>query len=99
MNIKINTVHFDADKNLLEFVEGRLEKLEKYDNKIVLAEVFLKFDKGQSKKDNKIVKIKLDIPGTELFAEKESKSFEESTDLVVDALIKQIKKYREKLRS
>lgn len=98
MNIKINSVHFDADKKLLDFVESKLNKIENIESNVVSAEVFLTYNKGQADKENKSVKIKIDIPGNELFAEKESKTFEEATDLVIDALKKQIKKYKEKQR-
>ena len=47
---------------------------------------------------NKITEIKIHVPGKELFAKKESKSFEESTDLCVEALRKQVKKHKEKTK-
>jgi len=96
MNIKINTMHFDADKKLTEFVENKLDKLQKFETNIVTADVFLTFNKAQADKENKIAKIKIDLPGTELFAEKGTKSFEESVDSVIEALKKQIMKYKEK---
>ena len=96
MNIKINTMHFDADKKLTDFVENKIDKLQKFETKIVSADVFLTFNKSQSDKENKIAKIKIDLPGTELFAEKGTKSFEESVDSVIEALKKQIMKYKEK---
>ena len=45
---------------------------------------------------NKVAEIRLEIPGNELFAKKQSKSFEESTDTAIDALIKQIAKVKKK---
>ena len=47
---------------------------------------------------NKITEIKLLVPGGDLFVKKQSKSFEESTDLAVEALRRQVKKYKEKKR-
>ncbi len=100
MNIKINTIQFDADAKLIEFVEGKISKLETLYDEIIGAEAFLKFDKSQKKHtENKAVKIIIEIKGNDLFAEKEAKSFEEATDNAVDALKRQIKKYKEKLRS
>ena len=97
MNIQIHSVKFDADKKLLEFVTGKVNKLSQYSDDIVSAEVFLRLDKDQEK-ENKLAEIKLEYPGGPLFAKKQSKSFEESTDLVIDALKKQITKQKEKKR-
>jgi putative sigma-54 modulation protein len=97
MNIQIHSVKFDADKKLLEFVTGKVNKLSQFSDDIVSAEIFLRLDKDQEK-ENKLAEIKLEYPGGPLFARKQSKSFEESTDLVVDALKKQITKQKERKR-
>jgi len=100
MDIKINTIQFDADATLLDFVEGRINKLETLFGEIISAEAFLTFDKSQKKHtENKTVKIILEVKGSDLFAEKDAKSFEEATDNAIDALKRQIKKHKEKIRS
>jgi len=98
MNIKIQSIHFDADSKLLEFIEGKIKKLLQFYDDIIGAEVFLRLEKVQDM-DNKIVEIKLFIPGNDVFAKKQTKTFEESTDECVEALRKQLKKHKEKLRS
>jgi len=40
----------------------------------------------------------LKIPGNDLFAKKQSDSFEESTDIAVEALRRQLKKHKEKIK-
>jgi len=97
MNIRINAVRFDADSKLLKFIEKKINKLARYFDEIINAEVFLKLE-NTSDLENKVVEIKLDIPGGDLFARKQSKSFEESTDIAVDALKQQLLKYKQKLR-
>lgn len=97
MNIKISSVHFDADKKLLEFIETRVSKLVKYYDEIIGAEVILRLEKSQDQ-ENKMAEIKLSIPGNDLFAKKQTKSFEESIDSVIEALRAQIVKHKEKLR-
>jgi len=97
MNITIKAIHFTADKRLEQFIENKLNKLKKYDDRILGANVFLKLVKKQEV-DNKITEIKLDIPGTDLFAKKQTDSFEKSTDTVVEALKKQLQKFKEKQR-
>jgi len=97
MNIRINAVRFDADIKLEQFIEKKVSKLSRYFDEIINAEVFLKLENTPDL-ENKVVEIKLDMPGNELFARKQSRSFEESTDIVVDALKQQILKHKEKLR-
>ena len=63
----------------------KLEKLTQFGEDIVNAEVYLRLDKDQER-ENKISEIKLELPGGPLFAKKQSKSFEESTDEAIDAL-------------
>ena len=95
MNIKIQSVHFAADKQLKEFISKKVEKLISIDDSIINADVYLKVDKPESY-DNKIVEIKLHSSFGEYFAKKQANSFEESTDLVSQALRKQILKHKEK---
>ena len=59
--------------------------------------MFLRLDKA-SNNENKIAEIRLNVPGSNLFAKKQSKSFEESTDIAVEALRRQVKKHKEKLK-
>ena len=90
-------MHFDADKKLVDFVNERVNKLGTYFDHIVSGEVHLKLGSA-SDNENKIAEIKINVPGRELFAKKHSKSFEESTDLCLDALKRQVQKHKEKLR-
>ena len=97
MNIRINAVRFDADSKLEQFIQKKVSKLSRYFDDITNAEVFLKLENTPDL-ENKVVELKVEIPGNELFARKQSKTFEESTDIVVDALKQQILKRKEKLR-
>lgn len=95
MKVKIQTLHFNADKNLEAFINERLDKLISRHTDIVLADVTLRLDKAQTM-ENKIAEIKLEVPGSNLFAKKQSKSFEEAADSAVEALQRQLIKYKEK---
>ncbi len=97
MEIKIQSIHFDADVKLLDFVEEKVGKLNTFFDNIIDSEVFLKIDKSDVK-ENKVAEIKLAIPGKDLFAKKQGKSFEEATDEAVEALRRQINKYKGKLK-
>jgi len=99
MKVKINSVHFNADKKLLEFVNKKVNKLDTFFDGIINAEITLKVLKPESAK-NKISELKLSIPTNGyLFAKKQADTFEEATDLAVDAIRKQLTKYKEKLKN
>jgi len=97
MNIRINAVRFDADSKLEQFIEKKVQKLAHYFDDIINAEVYLRLE-NTTDLENKVVEIRLDVPGSDLFARKQSKTFEESTDNAVGALKQQILKHKEKLR-
>lgn len=97
MNIQIHSLRFDADKKLLDFVTQKVTKLSTLSDDIVNAEVFLKLDNDEER-ENKVTEIKVEYPGGPLFARKQSKTFEEATDMVVAALKRQIVKQKSKLR-
>ena len=95
MNIKIHSIHFDADKKLLNFIDQKLKKLLLFYDGIIMAEVFLRLENVQDM-ENKITEIRLDIPGTDIFAKKQSRTFEEATDNAIEALKRQLLKYKKK---
>lgn len=97
MEMQIHSVHFDADKKLLNFIEAKVNKLLQYRDTILAADIFLRLDNVQDD-NNKIVEIKLDVPSKPLFAKKQSKTFEEATDNAVNALKRQITKQKDKQR-
>ncbi len=98
MNVKINSLHFKTDQKLDDFITNKVGKLYQLFDNINAAEVTLKVDKDEGR-ENKIAEIQLGVPGNGLYAKKQCKSFEEATDLAVDALRKQLIRHKEKLRS
>lgn len=96
MNTQIQTVHFDADSELIRHVNKRLFKLSGLHEKITAVEVFLKLDNMAHHIKDKIAEIKVIIPQYEFFAKHESKSFEESFDRAFDSLTTQIKRKKDK---
>jgi putative sigma-54 modulation protein len=95
MQVQVQSIHFDADQRLISFIEEKLSKLTQFHDRITFGEVFLRIDKSDVH-ENKIAEIKLSIPGKDLFARKQCRSFEEATDVAVDALKKQINKAKTK---
>ena len=99
MNITINTIHFNADKELKSFINSKLTKLTNYSDDILSAEVHLSLERSQTKNyDSKVSKIKVFVPGNELFAEKKAQTFEGATDSAITALKNQLIKRKEKFR-
>ncbi len=95
MDLQVHAIHFDADRKLVNFINTKVNKLEMFVDNIVAGEVFLKLDKD-NKDENKVAEIKISMPGKELFAKKQCRSFEEATDLACEALRKQVNKYKTK---
>lgn len=99
MEIIINSVHFTADKRLVDFVNKKVNKLDTFFDGIINAEVTLRVLKPETAR-NKISELKLSIPGNGyLFAKKQADTFEEATDLAIDAIRKQLGKFKEKLKN
>ncbi len=97
MDIKIHSIHFDADKRLLDFINNKVKKLIQFYDNIIGVEVFLRLEKDQGT-ENKLAEIRMDTPGSDILAKKKSKSFEESVDISIEAIKRQITKHKEKQR-
>lgn len=95
MNVQIQSVKFDADKRLVEFVNAKMTKLDRFAERSTGAEVILKLDKDHEK-GNKIATITLRMPGEDLVASHQARSFEEAVDEAIDALKHQLDKFKAK---
>jgi len=98
MKIRVQSIHFTADVKLLDFIQKKADKLDQFFDQIISGEVYLKLEKTDDEA-NKITEIKLLIPGNDLFAKEQCKTFEEATDKAVESLKRQLDKRKEKLRS
>jgi putative sigma-54 modulation protein len=97
MEVTISSIHFKADVKLEDFIREKTAKLGKLFDGVIGCDVILRVD-AASNNENKIAEIRVMIPGNDLFAKKQAKSFEEAIDNAVDALRRQIRKHKEKLR-
>jgi len=95
MEVFVQSVNFNADQELIKFVEEKVKNLEKFHDKIINSEVFLKVQKT-SEKENKIVDVKINIPGGEVVVRKQGKYFEEATNLAFETLKRQLRRSKEK---
>ncbi len=97
MQLNVHSVQFKADQKLIAFAEERVDKLEQFFDNIISGEVFLRVEKSDNTK-NKLAEIRIHIPGKELFAKRQCKSFEEGIDETVEALRRQLMKTKGKRR-
>ncbi|TXI16066.1 MAG: ribosome-associated translation inhibitor RaiA [Pedobacter sp.] len=97
MKVRVQSIRFTAGSRLLNFVQKKADKLEQFYDRIIGAEVYMKLENAESE-SNKITEIKLIIPGNDLFAKEQCKSFEEATDRAVESLRRQIMRHKEKVR-
>jgi len=98
MKLEMYYVDNDRSETLSNFIQTKVNKLETFYDGIVNGEVYIRTDNGNPKKD-KVIEIRLNVPGTSLFAKESAETFEAATDETVEALRRQIKKFKEKLSS
>ena len=98
MKVNVHAVNFTVDRKLVDFVQQKMDKLEKYYDRIVVSDVYLKLD-NTSEKENKIAEIKLHVPGDDFLVQKQCKTFEEAVDQSVESLERLLLKRKEKLRT
>jgi len=98
MTTNIQSVGFTASEELTVFIKERTAKLGQFLETIISSEVCLSTDKSLTK-ENKVCDIRLVIPGNDLMASAQCKSFEEATVKAADALVKQIDKHKTKIYS
>ena len=95
MKLRIQSINFDATASLESYIDKKTVRLEKFFDEIINVDVYLKVVKPESA-TNKEAEMKISIPNVDFFASKTCDSFEEAIDLTIDALEKQIRKYKEK---
>ena len=94
MDINIQAIRFEASEKLIAFIEKKVSKISKFDDKIRKVEVSLKVVKPETAM-NKEVSLKMLVPGKEMFAQEICDTFEEAVDKTVDSLTRQLSKHKE----
>lgn len=93
MEIIVQSLKFDADQKLLDFVEKKVVKLERFDDTITAVEATLSL---MEKPENKCVKLQAHVPGETLVVERTAKSFEEALNESVDIMKEKIVRSKER---
>lgn len=98
MNVTVQSIKFTADQKLIDFIKRKTSKLEQFLDNIIEGVCYLRLENVEDEA-NKIVELKFNIPGSQLFAKAQAKSFEEATDIAVESLRRQINKHKTKTRT
>ncbi|TAE20716.1 MAG: ribosome-associated translation inhibitor RaiA [Cytophagales bacterium] len=97
MRVQIHAVHFTADRSLLDFIQAKLNKLDTFHDRIISGEVFLKLDGSETNKvKEKVMEVRLLIPGKEIFVKEHDKTFESATDRIMEVLKDKLVRFKEK---
>lgn len=96
MKINLQTVGFTPNEHLVAYVNEKLNKLDTYYDQIIAADVYMKIDNNNSK-DNKVLDVRLEVPGDDIVVSKKGQAYEECVDLAADTLKKLIIKRKEKM--
>lgn len=97
MKVNVQSVNFNADRKLIDFLQNRMDKLETFYDKVISCDVYLKVE-NTSSKENKIVEIKLNVPRDKFIVKKQCKTFEEAVDSACSSLERKLIKRKEKMR-
>jgi ribosome hibernation promoting factor len=98
MKVNTQSVNFNADQKLIDFIQQRMDKLDQYYDKIIKSDVFLKVENTRDKQ-NKIFEAKISVPGDSFVIKRVCKTFEEGVDSAVNSLGRQLKKRKGKFRA
>ena len=98
MKVSVQSIHFNADVKLVEFIEKKIMRLDRYfdKNRSVEAEVYLKLQDTGGQVHEKIIEIKLLLPGGWLIDKKTGRSFESAITASTDTLKRQLLRHKER---
>ena len=98
MQVTFQTVHFTADQKLKDYISDKLQKLDKFYPKIIQSTVYLKLENSGQVKD-KVIEIKMTVPGSTVMATNTDKTFEASFDEALENIKRQLKKLNDKAQA
>ncbi|HAC23674.1 MAG TPA: ribosome-associated translation inhibitor RaiA [Cytophagales bacterium] len=97
MKLNFQSIHFDADRKLLNFIQRKVDKLETFYDRLLDGEVFLRLNNEGI--ENKTVEIRLNVPGQQLSAKEQARSFEAAADQATEGLRHQLRKFKTRLKA
>jgi len=97
MKVQTKAIHFSADQKLIVLIQKKLEKLEQFFDRILAAEVVMKLENSGKVKD-KVMEVKIKVPGTMIIAKETHKTFEAAIDNLQSSLKRQLIKHKHRVR-
>jgi putative sigma-54 modulation protein len=97
MRLRVHSIHFDADRKLIDFIQQKLDKLHTFYDRLVGGEVFLRLNNEGV--ENKTVEIRISVPGKNLFAKEQARSFEAAVDSATESLRSQLGRFKTRVQS
>jgi len=92
MQINIAGHHIELTNSLRDYVESKLEKLERHFDQVVDVNVILSVEKLRQKAEATV-----HLSGTNVFAEDTQEDMYAAIDGLIDKLDRQVKKHKEKM--
>lgn len=93
MEIRVQSIRFDADQKLLDFIDKKLGKLSKFHDSVIGAEVRLSL---LQEHNNKNVWVRIQIPGNDIVVERNAATFEDAIVDCADILKEKLTRVKEK---
>jgi len=93
MEIRVQSIKFNADQKLLDYIDKKISKIEKFYDGIVSVEVIMSL---LNEADNKNVKVNVAVPGTSVVVERNADTFENAVTECADILKEKLTRLKEK---
>ena len=93
MEIRIQSIKFNADQKLLDFIDKKFSRIEKFYDAVTGVDVALSLLPDH---ENKNVKVQVSIPGNTIVVEKNAKTFEDAVVDCADIIKEKLVKAKEK---
>ena len=93
MEIRVQSLKFNADQKLLDFIDKKFSRIEKFYDAVTGVDIALSLLPDH---ENKNVKVQVSIPGRTIVVEKNAKTFEDAVVDCADILKEKLVKEKEK---
>lgn len=96
MQISIQSPGFKVTQVLTGFIQEKVEKLSNYYSDLISIDISLRVSNSDTK-ENKVCEIRIAVPGNDILASAQCKTFEEAVLNVVEIIKTRIKRKKSKI--
>lgn len=86
--------HFDASEDLKQYSLDAVQKIDQYYDRIIACDIVLQ--PGPDDENPQEAELNVKVPQKLLNAKEQASSYEQAMNMVVDNIIRQLKKYKDK---